>query len=68
MVSHLFVKKLKNSILTSQIFALNHANEPVLIEANLFSGELDFHQLNNVLISRDDTVKILNEVFGKIPK
>ena len=49
--------------LISWDIALNHANEPVLIEANLFSGELDFHQLNNGPIFGDDTEKILNEVF-----
>lgn len=51
--------------LISWDIALNHANEPVLIEANLFSGELDFHQLNNGPIFGDDTEKILNEVFSK---
>lgn len=50
--------------LISWDIALNHNNEPVLIEANLFSGELDFHQLNNGPIFGDDTEKILKEVFS----
>lgn len=49
--------------LISWDIALNHTNEPVLIEANLFSGELDFHQLNNGPIFGDDTERILTEVF-----
>lgn len=40
-------------------------NEPVLIEANLRYGELDFHQLNNGPVFGKDTKKILDEVFGK---
>lgn len=51
--------------LISWDIALNKENEPILIEANLFSGELDFHQLNNGPIFGDDTEKILNEVFSK---
>lgn len=51
--------------LISWDIALNYANEPVLIEANLFSGELDFHQLNNGPIFGEDTERILKEVFRK---
>lgn len=49
--------------LISWDIALDEQNEPVLIEANLCSGELDFHQLNNGPIFGDDTEDILNEVF-----
>lgn len=49
--------------LISWDIALNLENEPVLIEANLCSGELDFHQLNNGPIFGDETVCILKEVF-----
>lgn len=43
--------------------ALDTNNEPLLIEANLKDGELDFHQLNNGPLFGDDTHKILKEVF-----
>lgn len=49
--------------LISWDIALNLNNDPVLIEANLFSGELDFHQLNNGPIFGDDTKEILTEIF-----
>lgn len=51
--------------LISWDIALNQDNDPVLIEANLCSGELDFHQLNNGPIFGDQTEKILSEVFNK---
>lgn len=51
--------------LVSWDIALNQNNDPVLIEANLCSGELDFHQLNNGPIFGDQTEKILLEVFKK---
>lgn len=51
--------------LVSWDFAIDPDGEPVLIEANLHYGELDFHQLNNGPIFGEDTEKILNEVFNK---
>lgn len=51
--------------LVSWDFAIAPDGEPVLIEANLHYGELDFHQINNGPIFGEDTEKILNEVFNK---
>lgn len=51
--------------LVSWDFAVAEDGEPVLVEANLHYGELDFHQLNNGPIFGEDTQKILKEVFGK---
>lgn len=44
--------------------ALDESNMPVLIEANMKDGELDFHQLNNGPLFGDKTAEILDEVFG----
>lgn len=44
--------------------AIDSLNEPVLIEANLCDGELDFHQLNNGPLFGEDTDEILCEVFN----
>lgn len=44
---------------------MDEFENPVLIEANLHYGELDFHRLNNGPIFGNDTNKILEEVFGK---
>lgn len=49
--------------LVSWDIALNKEGQPILIEANLCDGELDFHQLNNGPLFGDDTEEILNEVF-----
>ena len=54
-----------NFRLISWDIALDKDNEPVLIEANLCSGELDFHQLNNGPIFGDETKEILMEVFNR---
>lgn len=51
--------------LISWDLAVNFDNEPMLIEANLCDGELDFHQLNNGPIFGKDTESVLKEVFGK---
>lgn len=51
--------------LVSWDVAINEDDEPVLIEANLCDGELDFHQLNNGPVFKEDTNEILDEVFGK---
>lgn len=45
--------------------ALQEDGTPVMIEANLAKGELDFHQLNNGPLFGEDTKKILDEVFGR---
>ncbi len=50
--------------LVSWDIALDENDEPVLIEANLCYGGLDFHQLNNGPLFGEDTEKILNEVFN----
>lgn len=49
--------------LISWDIAIDDKEEPILIEANLFVGELEFHQLNNGPIFGDETEEILNEVF-----
>ena len=51
--------------LLSWDIAIDEYGDPVLIEVNLKYGALDFHQLNNGPLFGDDTIKILNEVFGK---
>lgn len=51
--------------LVSWDFAINEEGHPVMIEANLNLGELDFHQLNNGPVFGEDIKKILDEVFGK---
>lgn len=50
--------------LVSWDFAIGVDNEPILIEANLSDGELDFHQLNNGPMFGDDLPEIMDEVFG----
>lgn len=50
--------------LVSWDIAIDENDNPVLIEANLCDGELDFHQLNNGPIFGEETKEILDEVFG----
>lgn len=50
--------------LVSWDFAVREDGEPVLIEANLRYGEIDFHQLNNGPLFGEDTQRILTEVFS----
>ena len=50
--------------LVSWDIALNEYDLPILIEANLHFGEIDFHQLNNGPLFGDDTKEILKEVFS----
>ena len=45
--------------------AIGEDELPVLIEANLYFGQLDFHQLNNGPLFGEDTEEILHEVFAK---
>lgn len=49
--------------LLSWDLALDEENAPILVEVNMASGELDFHQLNNGPIFGEDTKEILDEVF-----
>ena len=49
--------------LVSWDIAVREDGEPVLIEANFFDGEIDFHQLNNGPLFKEDTEAILREVF-----
>ncbi len=51
--------------LVSWDIAIDKELDPVLIEANLKYGELDFHQLNNGPLFGDDTDMILKEVFHR---
>ncbi len=51
--------------LISWDIAIREDGEPVLVEANLRTGGIDFHQLCNGPLFGDDTTKILDEVFGK---
>lgn len=50
--------------LVSWDIALDYNDNPVIIEANLKYGEIDFHQLNNGPLFGEDTSEILKEVFG----
>ena len=49
-------------------FSVDDEGHPVMIEANLRSGGLIFHQLNNGPLFGDDTEEILDEVFGYYKK
>lgn len=51
--------------LLSWDIALDESGEFVLIEVNMHSGQLDFHQMNNGPVFGDDTEAVLKEVFGK---
>ncbi|MBO4966322.1 MAG: hypothetical protein J6C81_08715 [Muribaculaceae bacterium] len=51
--------------LLSWDIAIDSDGQPVLIEVNMHSGQLDFHQLNNGPVFGEDTPLILEEVFGK---
>lgn len=50
--------------LVSWDFSVDTDGDPVLIEANLKYGGMDFHQLNNGPLFGDDADKILAEVFS----
>lgn len=66
------VKKLHPSIpdfrLVSWDISISEDGEPILVEANLCYGGVDFHQFSNGPIFKDDTEEILQEVFGKSEK
>lgn len=57
-------KRFPHFRLISWDLAAGENDEPILIEANLCDGELDFHQLNNGPIFGDETEEILKEVFS----
>lgn len=57
--------KIPHFRLVSWDFAVDENMSPILIEANLHYGELDFHQLNNGPIFGSDTQKILEEVYHR---
>lgn len=52
-----------NFRLVSWDICIDYLNNPLLLEANLCYGELNLHQLCNGPVFKDDTQKILNEVF-----
>lgn len=58
-------RKMPHFRLISWDVAIDYNNEPILIEANLRDGEIDFHQLNNGPLYGDETRAVLEEVFGK---
>lgn len=56
--------KLTQFRLLSWDIAIDYLGNPVLIEVNMHSGQLDFHQLNNGPVFGKYTEAVLNEVFG----
>ena len=53
--------------LVSWDISIDREGDPVLIEANMRKGAINFHQFNNgpLFAGADLTVRVLNEVFGK---
>lgn len=51
--------------LVSWDIAIDSFEEPVLIEANMRKGGINFHQFNNGPLFGDLTEKVLNEVFSE---
>ena len=51
--------------LVSWDIAIDKDGDPVLIEANMRKGGINFHQFNNGPLFGDLTEKVLNEVFDK---
>lgn len=51
--------------LVSWDIAIDEKGEPILIEANMRKGSINFHQFNNGPLFGDLTEKVLSEVFGK---
>jgi len=49
--------------LLSWDLAINQEAMPILIEVNMHSGQLDFHQLNNGPVFGEDTESVLDEIF-----
>lgn len=63
------IKKVAPSIahfkLVSWDIAIDENEEPVLIEANMRKGSINFHQFNNGPMFGDLTDRVLEEVFGR---
>ena len=51
--------------LVSWDIAIDENQDPVLIEANMRKGSINFHQFNNGPLFGDLTERVLNEVFNK---
>lgn len=51
--------------LVSWDIAIDDVGDPVLIEANMRKGGINFHQFNNGPLFGELTEQVLNEVFGK---
>ena len=54
-----------NFRLVSWDIAIDESGEPVLIEANMRKGGINFHQFNNGPLFGDLTERVLDEVFHK---
>ena len=54
-----------NFRLVSWDIAIDEQGDPVLIEANMRKGGINFHQFNNGPLFGDLTEKVLDEVFGR---
>ena len=67
-----FVKQLHQSFplfrLLSWDVAIDQEGNPVLLEPNLYVGELDFHQLNNGPLFGEDQDRILSEINWDVPE
>lgn len=65
------VKQLHQSLpmfrLVSWDIAIDQDGNPVLLEPNLYVGELDFHQLNNGPLFGEDQDRILSEINWEVP-
>lgn len=66
-----FVEDLHQSLpfckLISWDIAIDQNGDPVLLETNLYKGELDFHQLNNGPLFGEDQDRILSMINWEIP-
>ena len=59
--AHIYVPHFR---MVSWDVAIEKDGTPILIEANLADGQLDLHQLTNGPLFKEDTKKILDEVFN----
>lgn len=57
--------RIANFRLVSWDISIDKDGEPVLIEANMRKGSINFHQFNNGPLFGDLTKQVLDEVFGK---